>query len=110
MSSETVKDYWRDCISDAAEECGAVLTLDQINAIAEAAQGAHDTYGMFVYEPPVGEIERLESARLRRELEIERSKVTCPNCKGHGSIFGYGPYHSSVSRCDKCNGEGRCLR
>ena len=32
---EYSQDYWRECVSNAAEECGAVLTPEQVNSIAE---------------------------------------------------------------------------
>lgn len=37
-------DYWRECIAEAAEDCGATLSEEQINCIASWAEGAHDNY------------------------------------------------------------------
>ena len=45
-------DYWKECISTAAEECGATLSKEQIEFIAGAAEGCHENYGMAFYSPP----------------------------------------------------------
>lgn len=64
------EDYWRECVADAAEECGATLTTEQVNAIAHSVEGAHENYGMAFYSPPssdrVSEIEREGNAKLAR--------------------------------------------
>ena len=38
-------DYWKECIADAAAECGASLTEEQISSIARTVEGAHEYYG-----------------------------------------------------------------
>ena len=45
--------------------------------------------------------------RLKRELEIEKSKIICPECKGSGVNVPYGPAHTCISRCPKCEGVGK---
>ena len=45
-------DYWEECISEAAEECGLVLTPHQLKEVAEAVMCSHDNYGMAFYSPP----------------------------------------------------------
>ena len=45
-------EYWTECIETAADECGAVLSADQAKFIAEAAESAHENYGMAFYSPP----------------------------------------------------------
>lgn len=37
-------DYWRECIVEAAEDCGAVLTEAQILCISSWAESAHENY------------------------------------------------------------------
>ena len=68
MSVQT--DYWADCLSEAAEECGAALTQEQLACLAEAAEMGHEHYGMAFYSPPtserINEIEREWQERLRR--------------------------------------------
>ena len=62
------EDYWRECVSNAAEECGAVLTPEQVNEIADSVQGAHENYGMAFYSPPPSDrihaVEREGNAKL----------------------------------------------
>lgn len=79
MSGETEMAYWAywtECVSVAAEECGARLSDEQIEAIANDVRLAHDNYGMAFYSPPAGdryaEIEREWKAKLdakQRELD-----------------------------------------
>lgn len=48
----TVKlDYWASCISEAALECDLVLTPEQLEVLASAAESGHDNYSMAFYEP-----------------------------------------------------------
>lgn len=37
-------DYWKECIAEAAEECGANLTEEQISSMAYFVEGAHENY------------------------------------------------------------------
>lgn len=39
-------DYWEECIREAAEDVGAVLTDEQIVGIASWVEGAHENYGL----------------------------------------------------------------
>lgn len=48
-------DYWKECISIAAEECGLDLTNEQLNELAEGVSGGHEHYGMAFYSPPPSE-------------------------------------------------------
>ena len=75
-------DYWKECISLAADECGAALTNEQISAIAESVQGGHECYGMAFYTPPVSDrysqIEREWKAKLdakQAELDAYRNNA-----------------------------------
>lgn len=102
------KQYWIDCISEAVESCGAVLTKEQIASITEDVRISHENYGMAFYTPDSAPANQ-EVERLKRELGREKSKVSCPICGGRGSITKHGPYHSSTSQCWKCHGEGKVL-
>ncbi|MGO9474524.1 MAG: hypothetical protein ACLPWS_14175 [Rhodomicrobium sp.] len=101
------RDYWLECIKVASDECGAALTEEQTNHIADTVRVSHDNYGMAFHQPESpypGEIDC-----LTRELKQERSKVTCLECNGSGRIITLGPYHSGNSQCWKCRGEGKVL-
>jgi hypothetical protein len=101
-------DYWKEAFAAALEEADIPLPGDdKLKLGAEVLEGAHENYGMAFYSPPAGEHLRSEIDSLKRELRKEREKEHCRECDGRGSITTPGPYHSSTSRCWKCNGEGR---
>jgi len=77
-----VKDYWRECISIAAEECELTLTPEQVEHIADTVEGAHENYGMAFYSPPasdrLADIERGWKAKydaLQREFDRYRGNA-----------------------------------
>ncbi len=45
-------DYWKECISIAAEECDLTLTSEQLDSLAGSVSGGHECYGMAFYCPP----------------------------------------------------------
>lgn len=99
--------YWEECISEAAESCGATLTADQVIEIAGWVEGAHENYGMAHGYDAIPNPQTLEVERLERDLKIEKDKIQCPECGGRGSITTHGPIHSGTSECFKCRGGGR---
>ena len=48
-------DYWKECISLAAEDCGLAMTSEQLESLADSVQGGHENYGMAFYSPPAHE-------------------------------------------------------
>lgn len=71
------KDYWMECIGQAADECDLKLTSEQLECLASAAESGHDHYGMAFYEPPandrIADIERELKAKLKtQEKEHEK--------------------------------------
>lgn len=69
-------DYWKECISIAADECGLELTSDQLDYLASSAEAGHEHYGMAFYSPPASdrysEIEREWKAKylaLQKEFD-----------------------------------------
>lgn len=48
-------DYWKECISIAADECGLDMTSEQLEELAEGVSGGHENYGMAFYSPPASE-------------------------------------------------------
>ena len=97
--------YWKECIEDAFAEAGIVATPEQVDDVVSTVEGAHENYSMAypVPESPYpAEINRLEKALVR-----EREKILCRVCNGRGVLRSDGPAHYSISRCYKCNGDGR---
>jgi hypothetical protein len=75
-------DYWRECISQSAEECGVALTDEQLSAIAEDVSVGHRQYGMAFYSPPssdrVDDIRdewKGKLAKLQREFDDYRANA-----------------------------------
>ena len=73
-------DYWKECISIAAEDCGLEITADQLQSLAESVEGGHENYGMAFYSPPdrerMDDIEKEWKEKLKaKERELERYRV-----------------------------------
>lgn len=78
----TTTDYWQECLSTAADECGLTLTRDQLRFLAQAVEGAHENYDMAFYSPPstdrIAVIEsewRAKYERLERQMQEYRQNV-----------------------------------
>jgi hypothetical protein len=70
-------DYWEECISIAAEECGLQLTKEQLECLAGSVEGGHENYGMAhgyhcISSPINSEVESLK--KRIRELENEHDR------------------------------------
>ncbi len=109
--SDWQDEYWCECISIAADECGLVLTKEQVGCLASSARAGHENYGMASGNTVASgnrwaEIER-EKDDISKKLRREQDKITCRECKGSGSITTYGGTFQSTSSCWKCNGHGR---
>ena len=70
------KDFWRECVEIAADECELTLTPVQLDYLADSLEGAHENYGMAFYSPPssdrYSQIEREWKAKyeaLQREFD-----------------------------------------
>jgi 23S rRNA A1618 N6-methylase RlmF len=72
--STSQRDYWKECIAIAAEECDLKLTPEQLDCLADSAENGHEHYGMAFYSPPasdrINDIER-EWRRKLKELQDE---------------------------------------
>jgi hypothetical protein len=100
-------DYWRECIESALDEAEIRASPEQIMLVAEAVQGAHETYDMAFYSPPSREPREIK--RLEEELKKERSKVVCSTCSGSGRLkYNAGPWGVNTG-CHMCRGEGKVL-
>lgn len=103
--------YWDECISIAADECGLVLTKEQLDCLSGSVRGGHENYSMASGDDVASsnryaELER-EKVDLRKTLVREQAMIACKPCAGSGWITTLGPYHSSTSQCWKCSGHGR---
>lgn len=69
--------YWKECISIAADECDLSMTEEQLSYLSCAASSGHEHYSMAFYSPPasdhLNEIER-EWKRKYDELQNEFDK------------------------------------
>lgn len=114
MSAQS--EYWREavmCAFEGIERFDVIegLSKEQLDDIGEALATSSEHQGMaFGWDVASAnrsaEIRRTED-NLRNEIRRERAKIICRSCNGTGSITTPGPYHSSTSRCFKCNGDGR---
>lgn len=100
-------EYWKECISQACEDVGIVLSPEQLNSIAIDLATAHEMYSECLYHPENPLKRELEDTH--KKLAIEKSKVVCPICQGRGSIHENFGFRSSISTCYKCNGEGKVI-
>jgi len=76
------QDYWKECIAEAADECGLKMTGEQLECLAEGVEGAHECYGMAFYSPPstdrLDDIEREWKSKyeaLQREFDRYRGNA-----------------------------------
>jgi hypothetical protein len=75
-------DYWKECISIAADECGLTLTNEQLACLAGSVESGHENYGMAFYTPPpsdrINDIEREwkhRLAALQAEFDVYRDNA-----------------------------------
>lgn len=65
-------EYWKECISIAAEECDLSLTTEQLDALADSASSGHEHYGMAFYSPPSSErISDIEDEWKRKLVALQ---------------------------------------
>lgn len=102
----TRTEYWKECIAQAAESCGLVMTAEQVDYMADAVQGGDENIGQAFYMPESQPDH--EKKELQRKLKAEQEKQVCHECKGTGTEVIHGPHHSGISQCWKCRGEGKC--
>lgn len=101
-------DYFRIGIAEAAEECGLEITEEQLNHLASAVAGGASEIGQVFPEPESAQ--ELVVRKLKKELQKERDKIICPECRGQGSITEFFCGWRSTSQCDICRGEGKVSR
>ena len=66
-------DYWKECISLAAEDCGLELTTEQLTCLAENAEAGHENYSMAFYSPPSSDrLYAIENEWKAKYKELEK--------------------------------------
>lgn len=97
--------YWEECLSSSFEEHGIKASEEQIKAIANDVECAHENYGLAFHVPENPLIRELEDTK--EKLRKEKDKKMCQSCNGMGyTTFRFGS-RSGSSKCDKCGGEGK---
>lgn len=108
-------EYWKESISSAAEDCGLVMTDEQLDFMADAMKGSYECYGLYNgYDSitcPAESATKRELEELKRKIEIEEnwknSTEPCKKCNTTGTIMdGWG----RDIDCSNCNGKGRIKR
>jgi|CXWL01.1.fsa_nt_gi hypothetical protein len=102
--------YWEECIKESFDEAGIVATDAQVAIVVSWVEGGHENYGMAHGNDVIGNPRDSEIETLKKQLEIEKEKRPCPDCKGSGEEVTYGGTRMSRTTCFRCNGEGKCLR
>lgn len=75
------RDYWKECIAIAAEECPTpiVLTSEQLDYIAESVEGGYENYGQAFYSPPASD--RLNAIEAEWKQKYAALKADFDNYK-----------------------------
>jgi hypothetical protein len=106
MSDESRIAYWVETVEEALAAVGLEATPDQLNQIANDVQIAHECYGMAFGHDSIPNPLAAEIKELKTKLDVERRKAVCPRCLGSGEEISIGPYHTGISQCLECRGEG----
>ena len=76
----TTTDYWKECISIAADECSLVLTPNQLDYLVDSIELGREHYSSAFYSPPasdrLNELEREWKAKyqaLQKEFDSYRN-------------------------------------
>ena len=67
------RDYWKECLSEAADECGLKLTAEQLDCLAGAAESGHEHYGMAFYSPPASDRVAAVERECREKLKAQQT-------------------------------------
>ena len=74
------RDYWSECISQAADEYGLTLTSEQLGALADAAESGHERYSQAFHDPGWGErMSDIEDGYRRKIKELEEQVLDAHN-------------------------------
>lgn len=72
------KDYWKECISIAAEDCDLKLTPEQLDCLASSAESGHEHYDMAFYSPPARErMDEIEKEWKKKLNDLQAEFDAC---------------------------------
>lgn len=77
-------DYWKECISIAADECELSLTSEQLDYLASSAESGHEHYGMAFYSPPASD--RLNDIEREWKRKLEALQAEFDAYRGNAEI------------------------
>jgi hypothetical protein len=64
-----VQEYWIECISNSADECGLTLTPEQLKCLAEGVECGYRQYGLAFYSPPPSDRIHVMERENREKLD-----------------------------------------
>lgn len=105
------REYWRVSVEEIMSEHGFDLSDAQIDALANDFEAAHEmcgeSTGQHIASANLHSEQCSQMSALRQELQAERDKVPCKECKG-GTLMVPGMNNEwRQADCWKCNGTGR---
>ena len=107
----TPREYWTECVSSALEEAGISATEEQIASVADSVAAGHECFGMAFGHDVASSNLAARSARERdevaRQIELEKQKVGCPECRGAGRRKYTIGMLAVNAHCSRCNGTGK---
>ena len=102
-------DYWKECLSISAEECGLELTDEQLDFLADGVKGGFENYGMAhghdmirVESEDSIELKRIKKQQEEHRIYLLKTKP-CHSCNDGTAKDGWG----RDCTCNNCNGTGR---
>lgn len=101
-------EYFIEVLSESFCNQKIKVSAEQIKLIAEDIKNSVDNMDQAFPVPDFNPYKE-DSENFKKLFEQEKNKIHCKVCEGSGAITIAGPYHSSTSRCYKCNGAGRHL-
>ena len=105
-------DYWKESLASAAEDCGLVMTDEQLDFMADAMKGSYECYGLYTGYDSIPcpaesrakqELEDLKRSVAKKEAWIQ-STEPCKKCTTTGTVL---DRWGRKQDCPDCGGKGR---
>jgi len=98
--------YWKDCIGEIFDEYDISLPDNKLDSIAKDLAISSEMKSTYMGYDCIPDPLRLENEKLKKDLDRERGRTICDDCKGKGGEMSYMGTFQSFDRCSKCNGTG----